>query len=327
MRDKISANEFRESLDRHLSDMKADPWLAQRIIASEKSEIIMKKKRYVGLIAAVTLLLALTTAAFAVTRLYRVINWQGDVTRTVDPTQTPASVSEQASDMDRLWESLRSFMSEIPDDETAYAWYHGDDGTIKCSEIRRTQKQFSSMGEFSAYLSGIQHLTVPASLPKGNVREFSGTVFMECKAFGQYDLIKSGQSGSMRYNRFLIDESSAVATGYELSLSMEDGTLFSIRSEPMSTPYEEPIALREGETAQKVSVDGMNALLITAEAPEYPDGLLLQRKLKDPVQLKQLPFHDNLEESDDHTYQYEYITVWAYNLDDPEILLEFFSAE
>ena len=108
MSDRISANEFRESLDRHLSDMKADPWLAQRIIASENGEIKMKKKRCFGLILAVVLLLALTTVAFAVTRLYRVINWQGDVTRTIDPTQTPASVSEQASDMDRLWESLRS---------------------------------------------------------------------------------------------------------------------------------------------------------------------------------------------------------------------------
>ena len=34
-----------------------------------------------------------------------------------------------------------------------------------------------------------------------------------------------------------------------------------------------------------------------------------------------------MEESDDNSYQYEYITIWAYNLDDPQMLLEFFSAE
>lgn len=327
MNDRISANEFHDSLDRHLSDMKADPWLAQRIIASEKGEIKMKKKRYASLILAVALLLALTTVAFAVTRLYRVINWQGDVTRTVDPTQAPASVSEHTADKDRLWESLRSFMSEIPDTETAYAWYNDEDGTIKCAECHATQIQFSSMEEFSKYVSGNHHLTIPDSLPKENVKNFSGKVFMECKAFGKYDLIKSGQSGSMHYKRFLIDESSAIATGYELILSMEDGAVFSITSQPMSSPYEEPIALREGETAQKVSVEGMDALLITAEAPEYPDGLLLQRKLKDPVKLKQLPFRDDLEESDDNSYQYEYITIWAYYLNNPEILLKLFSAD
>ena len=294
MSDKISADEFRESLDRHLSDMKADPRLAQRIIASEKGEIRMKKKRYVGLILASALLLAITTAAFAITRLYRAVNWQGDVTRTVDPAQTPASASEQNADLDKLQESLRIFLNEIPDAETACAWYGGDDGAIKRSDYRSAQKLFSSMEEFSEYVSDFPHLTAPASLPKGNVSSFSGTVFLECKAFGKYDLIKSGRSGSMRYKRFLIDGSSAIPTGYELTLSMEDGPVFIISSRPMSLPYTEPIALREGETAEKVSVEGMEALLITAEDPAYPDGLLLQRKLKDPVRLKQLPLHDSL---------------------------------
>ena len=70
-----------------------------------------------------------------------------------------------------------------------------------------------------------------------------------------------------------------------------------------------------------------NALLITAEDPEYPEGLLLQRKIEYPVQLKLLPRHDHMEESDENSYQYEYITIWAYNLDDPQMLLKFFSAE
>ena len=95
----------------------------------------------------------------------------------------------------------------------------------------------------------------------------------------------------------------------------------------MSIPGEEPICLRDGETAQKVPVDGMEALLITAEDPDYPDGLILQRKLEEPVQLKLLPLHDHLEESDDIIHQYEFVTIWAYGLENPEILLEYFSAE
>ena len=327
MNERINANEFRESLDRHLSDIKADPWLAQRIIASEKGEIKMKKKRYAGLILAAALLLVLTTAAYAAARLYRVVNWQGNVTRTVDPTQTPSSVSDQSAEMDRLRDSLQSFLYKISDAETACAWYSNDDGTIKCSDSRNSRKCFSSMEEFFRFVSGFQHLTVPASLPKEKVSSFSGNVFMECKAFGKYDLIQSGQSGPMRYRRFRIDESSAIATGYESTLSMEDGTFFIIRSSPMSIPGEEPICLRDGETAQKVPVDGMEALLITAEDPDYPDGLILQRKLEEPVQLKLLPLHDHLEESDDIIHQYEFVTIWAYGLENPEILLEYFSAE
>ena len=108
----------------------------------------------------------------------------------------------------------------------------------------------------------------------------------------------------------------------------ENGTRYIIRSELRDRTYEEPLMLREGETAKKVSIEGMSdALLIMAEDPAYPDGLIMQRKLDEPVQLKQLPLNNRLEESDDRNCQYEYITVWVYNCDDPECLLELFSAE
>lgn len=154
---------------------------------------------------------------------------------------------------------------------------------------------------------------------------------MECNAFGKYTLVKNSQSGSMCYNRFLIDESSSVVTGYDLIFAigdLEEKTEYIIRSELRDTTSEEPLILREGESARKVTVEGMSdALLITAEDPAYPDGLIMQRKLDEPVRVKQLPLNDILEESFNRYYQYEYITVWVYNCDDPECLLELFSAE
>jgi hypothetical protein len=330
MNEKISANEFRQSLDRHLSHMKADPWLAQRIIASERGETKVKKKLSVSMIVA-SLLLVLTTVALAVTGLYRVINWQGDVTRTTDLTQTPGTDTVQAVSEEWHVDSLNSFISEIPNEETAFAWYNNDDGSIKCSELHQKQIPISSIEWFAEYMHDIRHLSVPVSFPGGNVTYCYGKVFMECKAFGKYSLIKNGQSGSMCYNRFLIDESSSIVTGYDLFFALgdpENGTRYIIRSELRDRTYEEPLMLREGETAKKVSIEGMSdALLIMAEDPAYPDGLIMQRKLDEPVQLKQLPLNNRLEESDDRNCQYEYITVWVYNCDDPECLLELFSAE
>lgn len=330
MNEKISANEFRQSLDRHLSHMKADPWLAQRIIASERGETKVKKKLSVSMIVA-SLLLVLTTVALAVTGLYRVINWQGDVTRTTDLTQTPGTDTVQAVSEEWHVDSLNSFISEIPNEETAFAWYNNDDGSIKCSELHQKQIPISSIEWFAEYMHDIRHLSVPVSFPGGNVTYCYGKVFMECKAFGKYSLIKNGQSGSMCYNRFLIDESSSIVTGYDLFFALgdpENGTRYIIRSELHDRTYEEPLMLREGETAKKVSIEGMSdALLIMAEDPAYPDGLIMQRKLDEPVQLKQLPLNNRLEESDDRNCQYEYITVWVYNCDDPECLLELFSAE
>ncbi len=65
MNDKINTNEFRESLDRHLSDMKADPFLAQRIIASEKEERPVKKKFSFAVVLAVAVLVIGAAVAIA----------------------------------------------------------------------------------------------------------------------------------------------------------------------------------------------------------------------------------------------------------------------
>ena len=330
MSDKISANEFRESLDRHLSLVKADPWLAQRIIASERGEKKVKKKLSVSVIVAL-LLLVLATVALAVTGLYRVINWQGDITRTTELTQASGLETLQSETEDWREDSLHSFISEIPNEETTFAWYNNDDGSIRCSELHQKQIPISSIEWFAEYMQGIQHLSVPISFPEGNISYCYGQVFLECKAFGNYTLIKNGQSGSMCYNRFLIDESSSVTTGYDLFFTSgdpENGTQYHIRSELRDRTYDEPLMLREGESARKVTIEGMSdALLITAEDPTYPDGLIMQRKLDEPVKLKQLPLNNILEESDDRNYQYEYITVWVHNCDDPGCLLELFSAE
>ena len=328
MNEKISTNEFRESLDRYLSDMKADPWLTHRIIASERGETKVKKKLSVSMIVA-SLLLVLTTVALAVTGLYRVINWQGDITRTTDLTQKPGTDTVQTVTEEWHVDSLNSFISEIPNEETAYAWYNNDDGSIKCSELHQKQIPISSIEWFAEYMQDIRHLSVPVSFPEGNVTDCYGKIFMECKAFGNYSLIKNGQSGSMCYNRFLIDESSSIATGYDLLFALgdlENGIRYIIRSELRDRTYEEPLMLREGETVKKVNVEGMSdALLIMAEDPAYPDGLIMQRKLDEPIRLKQLPLNNKLEESDDRNCQYEYMTVWAYNLNNPESLPELFS--
>ena len=330
MNKRITAEDFYNAIERQLSDLKPDPWLAQRIIASEKGEAKVKKKLSVSVIVAL-LLLALATVALAVTGLDRVINWQGDVTRTTEFTQ--ASGSETLQSVPEEWhvDSLNTFISEIPNEETAFAWYNNDDGSIKCSELHQKQIPISSIEWFTQYMHGIRHLSVPVSFPEGNVSYCYGKVFLECKAFGKYTLIKNGQSGSMCYNRFLIDEPSSVATGYDLFFALgdlENGTRYIIRSELRDRTNEEPLMLREGESARKVNVKGMSdALLITADDPAYPDGLIMQRKLDEPVRLKQLPLNNQLEESDDRNYQFEYITVWVYNCDDPECLLKLFSAE
>ena len=324
MNDKLSAQEFRASLDRSLSGLKADPGLARRILSLEKGEKPMKKKLSASLALILALLLGLTAAAFAATALCRVVNWQGEVTRTAEPPQISSPQPESAADR----EALDDFISEIPDAETAFAWYADEDGGIQSSALHKTQAQFSAVDPFLHALTGAEQLTAPAGLPREEMAECTARIYTECRAFGQYTLLKSSASGRLRYNRFLIDASSAVATGYELTLATADGSLFSIRSELRESASPEPLMLREGETAQKAAVPGMDeALLITAADDAYPDGLILQRRLLEPVRLKQLPLNDRLLEADDRCYAYEYVTVWGYRLTEPERLLRIWGGE
>lgn len=64
MSKKISAEEFRGSVDRRLSGLKADPWLARRVIAYGEGDIRMKKISFVTVFALVLLVIG-TTAALA----------------------------------------------------------------------------------------------------------------------------------------------------------------------------------------------------------------------------------------------------------------------
>ena len=67
MNEKISADEFRDALDRHLSDLKADPYLAQRIMANEEGEKTVIKKISVSMVLAIVLICILITGALAAT--------------------------------------------------------------------------------------------------------------------------------------------------------------------------------------------------------------------------------------------------------------------
>ena len=67
MNEKISANEFRDALDRHLSNLKADPYLAQRIMANEEGEKTVIKKISVSMVLAIVLICILITGALAAT--------------------------------------------------------------------------------------------------------------------------------------------------------------------------------------------------------------------------------------------------------------------
>ena len=85
MNKKITAAEFHDAVERELSGLKPDLFLAKHVIAADKGEAGMKRKLSVGLIFAIALMLVLVTAACAVTGLYRGVTWDGKIKATKEP--------------------------------------------------------------------------------------------------------------------------------------------------------------------------------------------------------------------------------------------------
>ena len=93
MNEKISANEFRDALNRHLSNLKADPYLAQRIIANEEGEKPGMKKISVSLAAACIFIIIMMSAALAVGNLVPGIREMLGLDRSADTENMVQTVS------------------------------------------------------------------------------------------------------------------------------------------------------------------------------------------------------------------------------------------
>ena len=86
--------EAQEALNRSLSGLQEDPWLAQRIIASAKGEFKVKKNSRATIIIAAVIVLAMATALAA--GLGGRVNWLGE-TKTdseLEPSATPIPTVE-----------------------------------------------------------------------------------------------------------------------------------------------------------------------------------------------------------------------------------------
>lgn len=325
MNKKITAAEFHDAVERELSGLKPDLFLAKHVIAADKGEAGMKRKLSVGLIFAIALMLVLVTAACAVTGLYRVVTWDGKIKATKEPY--PEMQPDDEAWMDSV---LQSVAADYPENETVYLWMENKNHEdIERGLVRNAKKTFDSHEEFMRYMAGDRNLTLPVWLPEENVREYTAETTIECRAFGKYDRLEDAKKGHIQVNRFLIDESSRVNTEYSITLSLEDGSYYIIGAELREGLSEEALLLREGETAEKVTVKGMDeALLIRSR--EWPDwiGLIMQRKLDEPVRLKQLPYCELLEEENDDQYcNAEYVRVWMLDKNGRNDLIKVFSGE
>ena len=324
MNKKISAEEFRESLDRYASDLKANLLLAQSIIASEaEGEGKMKRKWIKSLVLALAMILTLGTVAYGVTSMFRIVNWQGEVTSTVMPEE-PKDISE---DENPLIGRLMRYMDTVPDDEMVKAWFDSDDENGMNSADQQAEKHFNCAEDFLEYMSGVTTLTAPAGFPEGEYEYFDATVSLACRDTGKLEVIASGDAGPIHYIRFRMDEADAVPIQYYINIRLKDGKNYSIQSLLWHEELPYATGLNEGENVEQAEARGMDgALLIRNHKNDSDRDVVMGRKLKEPVACKWLASLDPYEEATMKFYE-ERIWIWGFGNYDPAELLKMFNGD
>ncbi|MBQ6288262.1 MAG: hypothetical protein IJK71_03340 [Clostridia bacterium] len=329
MNKKISAEEFRGALDRHASDLKANLLLAQGIIASEaEGEGKVKRTWRKSLVLALAMILTLGTVAYGVTSIYRTVNWKGETEADV---QEPVLVEGDPQVAGALVELGRE-MADKPENEFVTAWY--DDGTGKNeldvlnTEAYPAKKVFRNVEDFLDYMSGVETLTAPSWFPEGEYESFLAEVSFACRASGNYELIESGKAGPICYNRFRLAEEDAVPYEYLVNITMRHGNGYVIQSTLWPEEGEAATVLSGEETAQAVTVKGMeDAVLFPDRASTADMDLAMRRALKNPVTLKRPYYRDAPQEDDVKEFTDEHIYIWKGGDKDLEDVLKLFAGE
>ena len=323
MNKKISANEFRETLDSLASDLKANPWLAQGIIASEmKGEPRMKRKWTTSLVIALLIILTLGTAAYGVSTLWRTVNWQGEVVGTGE--QKYITMPEEKEE---LYNKVRAYTDSVPEEEMGAAWVEdGDELNLWNSGRKPIEKTFRSAKEFLEYMSGVTTLTAPVWLPEGEEDGFLATVYLVSKDTGKYEVVEEGEDGPLHYVRFRVDEADLLPVEYMADVSMADGTCYMIHS-LLKEERKDATYLDEGESVEKVMVSGMDeALVIRGRQDPAEHDMIMHRKLAEPAGWKLIGGKKPYTERTGY-YSDEYVQVWGPEGAGPADLVKLFNGE
>lgn len=289
MNDQEMKKAVKQAVDHRLSGLDENPFLAQRIIASEKGIQPMKKyKLSLALLMALILILSMLTVALAAEYLHRSVNWFGksihdEYNTSVNPTPTPQPIVG-AQDPETVFMITQQVFDTAADRELILVVENGTDSMISGSSNSQ-MVSIHSMDELEAILNNADYIPLANYIPDGY--EFvEGTVYYSCKPDGEYILdSKEEIAEGIVVQRYHVDEEDSFIKGYSVVLrnSPEDYHYLSIfvSLEPSFDLNEYSFGVNEDQDFQVVSVNGYdNALCITSD---QTCRLSMRKGLKSPI--------------------------------------------
>ena len=292
--------EAQEALNRSLSGLQEDPWLAQRIIASAKGEFKVKKISRATIIIAAVIVLAMATALAA--GLSGRVNWLGE-TKTdseLEPSATPIPIvePEKSEDTGEIDPHFYDLLDYAKDREQIILSTENEGASSSRIQM------INSIDEFNALVNGESDFPLPGKIPDGYVFE-KGIVEFGCLPDGQYILTsETVHPEGFTEQHYAVDPSKDFVRAYNLIFRDEshigdDGerhVQVSVHMTTYTDPHDFTYGIFENDTAQVVQIEGMdNALLITSDEREQ---LVMKKMMSEPQSdLLLLPNYEQITET------------------------------
>lgn len=195
MSKRINPEVFRESVNRTCSGVRANPFLAGRIMAAEKEKTGTSRKISIRFVTILSILVLTAVAAYAAIGLVYSPVWDGEEVRQFGMPELYAEKPEIHSREldDIMWELLDT----VGDDEYAEVWYEyslDGENTTRMVRTHEKKKVFETYDEFRQYMMNVDYLTMPSWFPE-ETEYFYAEAVMGLKA-------DSGEEGSFLWQGF-----------------------------------------------------------------------------------------------------------------------------
>ena len=213
----------------------------------------MKRKWFMSAVLALVLILAVGAIGLAATGIYgnRTVDYNGNVTESEGFTDVQVQeLRAEYTDLDKLLET-------VPDGE--YGVVLDENHEARADRWRRT---VNTREEFDKAMAGLEYLMVPERFPEGMAFE-RAEIFLQGREGAEYRLAEERTEGQYTLRCYTVDEADTFIYGYRLAYSdpvNPDRKVSVIAG--LSGPYETSFAISEGDTAELITIPGMDKALL-----------------------------------------------------------------
>ena len=214
---------------------------------------VVKRKWFMSAVLALVLILAVGAIGLAGSGIFgnRTVDFDGNITESEGVTDVQVQeLRVEFTDLDKLLEI-------VPDGE--YGVVLDQNNESRADRWRRT---VNTRQEFDKAMAGLEYLMVPERFPEGMEFE-KAEIFLLGREGAEYHLAEERTEGQYTLRCYTVDEADTFIYGYRLAYSdpMNPDRKASVTA-GLSGPYEMSFAISEGDTAELITIPGMDKALL-----------------------------------------------------------------